>query len=166
MPVVVEMKNWHVVPAYKFQLVLERGVVLDVFCVILVEVKGRLMSNNHFFARGSGPLHNIKGCHHRGGDSMNRCALIPGNDLVHGLCTPGNSHLFANPVNDLSCSQWCQRSVGVCQLLPQGRACAKNETTTGKIAHPSCSLRGALGYDFLVKARVSWAQTRLPSDIP
>src|SRR3984893_2883994 len=105
MPVVVEMKNCHVVPAYEFQLVLESGVVLDVVCVILVEVKGRLMSNNHVFARGSGPLHNIEGCHPGGGDSMNRCALVPGNDLVHGLCSPGNSHLLANPVNDLSRSQ-------------------------------------------------------------
>src|SRR5450755_195231 len=73
-------------------------------------------------------------------------SLIPGNDLVHGLCTPGNSHLLADPVNDLSRSQRCQRSVGLCQLSRQGRACAENETTTGEIAHPSCSLRGAKNY--------------------
>jgi hypothetical protein len=54
--------------------VLERGVVLDVVRVILVEVKGRLMCNNHAFSRGSGALHNIEGCHRRGGDAVNRYA--------------------------------------------------------------------------------------------
>jgi hypothetical protein len=45
-------------------------------------------------------------------------------------------------------------SVGLRQLRRQGRAGAENETTTGMIAHQSCSLGGATAFAFLVKVRI------------
>lgn len=74
---------------------------------------------------------------------MDRGALIPGDDLVHGLRTPGNAYLLANPIDDLSYGQGRRRSVGLCQLRREDRACAENETTTSNVAHRDCSLPDA-----------------------
>ncbi len=106
MPVIVEMKNGHIVLADEVQLVLQGWVVFDVFGVILVKVKGRFMGNNHVFARGCSPFHDVQRRHHGGGDTVHRGALAPGDDLINGLCAPGNSHLLADTVHHFASGQW------------------------------------------------------------
>ena len=44
-----------------------------------------------FLPRGCSPFYNVQSRHHGRGDSVHRGALTPGNDLIDGLCPPGNS---------------------------------------------------------------------------
>src|ERR1700677_3145428 len=141
MPVIVEMKNCHIVLADEVQFVLQGWVVFDVFGVILMQVEGRFMGNYHVFTRGGSPFHDVQCRHHGGGNTAHGGALTSGDDLIDGLRAPGNSHLLADAVHYVASGQWRRCSFCLCQVGSERGAACENEVVTGKIVHGCSSPR-------------------------
>ena len=98
---IVEVKDHHLVLVQKVELVQVGFVFQELIYSILMGKERGFVRDDHVLACGGGAFDDIQRRHHRRGNPFDGNVWRSGNDVVYGLCAPGNADIGFDAVNDL-----------------------------------------------------------------